>query len=118
MATTYSLVINKSDLNASSISVIRRHFGIAMGEIRQRVAAGEPVYECGLTHNNGIALIVMVHRALEPADVGDRIMRGDCEVGAAYLENVLRERREAIIADGEEALFEDEPWWALESDGS
>jgi hypothetical protein len=33
-----------------------------------------------------------------------------------YLENVLRERREEVVADGEEALFEDEVWWTLDLD--
>lgn len=84
-----------------------------MGEIRRRVAAGEPVHECGVTDNDGIALIVTVHRELDSAGVSDHILRGPREVGAVYLENVLRERRKDVVADGEEALFEDEAWWTL-----
>ena len=114
MATTYNLVIEQGDLNAKAISVIRKRFGIAIGEIRRRVIAGEPVYECGVTDNNGIALIVMAHRDLDASGVGDHVLRGAREVGVVYLENVLRERREDVVADGEEDLFEDEIWWNLD----
>ena len=117
MATTYSLLIDQGDLNVKAISVVRKHIGIAMGEIRRRVAAGEPVYECEVTDNDGVALIIMIHRELVTASVSDRVLRGAREVSAVYLENVLRERREDVVADGEEALFEDEAWWTLDLGG-
>lgn len=113
MATTYRLLIDENDLNSKAIGIIYKRLGIAMGEVHRRVASGEPVHECGVTDNEGIALIVIVHRELESAGVGDHVLRGACEVGTAYLENVLRERRDAVVADGEEDLFEDEPWWRV-----
>lgn len=118
MATTYSLLIDQGDLNAKAISVVRKHLGIAIGEIRRRVAAGEPVYECEVTDNNGIALIVALDRDLDAVGVSDHVLRGTRKVGAVYLENVLRERREDVVADGEEGLFEEEPWWTLDLDGA
>ena len=114
MATNYSLLIDQGDLNAKAISVVRKHLGIAMGEVRRRAAAGEPMYECEATDNDGIALIIKAHRDLESYGIGDRIIRGAREVGVAHLENVLRERREDVVADGEEGLFTDELWWVLD----
>ena len=67
MATTYSLLIDQKELNTKAISVVRKNLGLAMGEIRRRVAAGEPVHQCEAIDNDGIALIVMVHRELEAA---------------------------------------------------
>ena len=116
MATTCSLLIDQKELNTKAISVVRKNLWLAMGEIRRRVAAGEPVHQCEAIDNDGIALIVMVHRELEAAGVSDRVLRGTRAVGAVYLENVLRERREEVVADGEEALFEDEVWWTLDLD--
>ncbi len=117
MATKYSLLIDQKDLNVKAISIIRKHLGIAMGEIRRRAASGEPVHECEVTDNDGIALIITLHRDLEAAGAGDHVLRGSREVGAVYLENILRERREDVIADGDEDLFGDELWWTLDLGG-
>ena len=114
MATTYSLLIDQKELNTKAISVVRKNLGLAMGEIRRRVAAGEPVHQCEAIDNDGIALIVLVHRELEAAGAEGHVLRGGREVCVAHLENVLRERRKDVVSDGEEGLFEDELWWSLD----
>ncbi len=113
MATTYGVRIDQEELNVKAIAILRKRLGLAMGEIRRRAAEGEPMYECDATDNNGIALVIEIHRELEKVGVSDHILRSFREVGAGHLENVLRERREDVIAEGEGYLFEDEPWLSL-----
>ena len=114
MATAYGIRIDDEALGARAIAVIRKRLGLAMGEIWHRAASGELIYECGVTDNDGIALIVAMYRELEAAGAEGHVLRGGREVCVAHLENVLRERRQDVVSDGEEGLFEDELWWSLD----
>ena len=101
MEDSCSLRICQSSINVKALSAVR-------------VSSGEPIVEYGDVDCNGWATLLILSKELLSLGVETQTYLDDEPTPLSYFVNSLAAEKEDILNEGNESLYEDEPWWGLD----
>lgn len=114
MEDSCSLRICQSSINVKALSAVRKATKLSLSEIRDRVSSGEPIVEYGDVDCNGWATLLILSKELLSLGVETQTYLDDEPTPLSYFVNSLAAEKEDILNEGNESLYEDEPWWGLD----
>lgn len=106
--------VTTQSVDAKAIVAIHKLTGLSLADIKTRVSLNAPIAEFEQSDMNGWAAIVQLSVALEALDTSVQAYLGDIPFPTSYFINRLQSAKEEIADDGEEDVYQDEPWWNLD----
>lgn len=94
MEYTYAIALPCEQQTAQTLMQVKKLTALSLGEIKDRIAAGLPLYQCDCDDEEGMTLLLELHRVLEAQGVEATFLDCGDPAPIQYLRNALEAYRE------------------------